>query len=233
MQSSALFIIAPSQPAKPPVLRGGHMRPGPTAESNMNPEPRFCEEPCPQTCAPACYDWCCYPAVQTPTQPVQLMLVPVANAPAAPPVAAPLPYPINYMTPADTSCSPQPCSAKKHEVASLINPDKKETVNNSTILQNNITSSVGKSAAADFKDNSNATMEENKNDVSNTTKGNETTDLQSQEKTSKTKTKSTIVEDIKIIGIENMTEDADKKHSIIKSSKTHKRHHKAKQQKKE
>lgn len=51
------------------VLYGGHMRPGPPAEQIPNPEPRYCEAPCPQTCAPGCYDWCCYPAVLPPTMP--------------------------------------------------------------------------------------------------------------------------------------------------------------------
>ena len=46
----------------------------------MPVEPRYCDAPCPQECAPACMEWCCFPAIQAPPP-----------APAMP-VPAPLPY---------------------------------------------------------------------------------------------------------------------------------------------
>jgi len=107
-----------AQSAKAPMLLGGHMRPGPPAEPLYPVEARYCDAPCPQTCAPACYDWCCFPSIPAPTQPVQLMMVPVNNvpAPAQPPTPGPLQYPMNYMAPLDASCALLPCSAKKNNV---------------------------------------------------------------------------------------------------------------------
>ena len=64
-----------------PIVQGGHPHPGPPPEINyLPPEPRYCNAPCPQECAPACMDWCCFPAIQPPPP-----------VPAAP-VPAPLPY---------------------------------------------------------------------------------------------------------------------------------------------
>ena len=64
-----------------PIVQGGHPHPGPPPEiSYLPPEPRYCEAPCPQECAPACMEWCCFPAIQPPP--------PVAAVPAP----APLPY---------------------------------------------------------------------------------------------------------------------------------------------
>ncbi|XP_066921497.1 proline-rich proteoglycan 2-like isoform X4 [Clytia hemisphaerica] len=118
--ASAPQALAPTpDPYSPPQLAGGHMLPGPTPdpfEMGYN-EPRYCPEPCPQECAPGCYDWCCYPSVQVPPPPMQLMMVPVnTSKPVAPPPPAPLPYPMQYGI--NDACSPNPCPAKKHVVAS-------------------------------------------------------------------------------------------------------------------
>lgn len=60
---------------------GGHPHPGPVPEMDLTPPaPRYCEAPCAQECAPACMEWCCFPAIQPPPP-----------APAMP-VPAPLPY---------------------------------------------------------------------------------------------------------------------------------------------
>jgi len=104
------------------------MLPGPPAEVNPFPEPRYCEAPCPQECAPACYDWCCFPSIQAPTPKMTLAMVPAggqvlkpcgSDSPCAQaaggnnPAPAPLPYPMNYITPEGL----QPASAMQEMVA--------------------------------------------------------------------------------------------------------------------
>ena len=113
------------------------MRPGPPSEILPAVAARLCDDPCPQACGPACYDWCCYPSVQEPTPSVQLVMVPVQNtpAPAMPPPPAPLQYPMNYLAPGDVTCSPQPCSAKKQEVASKANQTVAEPIKNTNSVK--------------------------------------------------------------------------------------------------
>ena len=105
-------------PGNLPVLLGGHMRPGPPSEPNWFPEPRYCEAPCPQECAPACYEWCCFNSIQPPQPPVQIMMVPVPNqlnmqlrAPS------PLPYPMQLSAGGAMACPQMPCSSKKTQVS--------------------------------------------------------------------------------------------------------------------
>ena len=88
------------------------MRPGPPSETIPNPAPRFCEGNCPQECAPACYDWCCFNSVQAPMPSFTLMMVPENKPPAQPAAPAPLAYPMTIPMP----CSLAPCSSKKTEV---------------------------------------------------------------------------------------------------------------------
>jgi len=86
------------------------MRPGPPAEQIPNPEPRYCEAPCPQSCAPACYDWCCYPAILPPTQPVKIVMV-------KKPLNAGTPPPPQQPPPQNAPCMFSPCLSKKDIVA--------------------------------------------------------------------------------------------------------------------
>ena len=80
-----------------PVVQGGHPHPGPPPEiSFIPPEPRYCQAPCAQECAPACMDWCCYPAIQPPPP-----------VPAVP-VPAPLPYGQNAFNGVPGLPQPQP-----------------------------------------------------------------------------------------------------------------------------
>lgn len=160
---SALFIIEPAKVPQGslPVLFGGHMRPGPTAEPNLNPQPRYCDAPCPQTCAPACYDWCCYPSVAAPTPPMQIMMMPVTNAPqpAMPPTPGPLQYPMNYLGPGD-ACSPLPCAAKKTEVTNTTAPVENKNVNDTVKMSQNGASST-EAGLQNISSMNNATVTDN------------------------------------------------------------------------
>jgi len=119
--------------AQAPVLLGGHMKPGPPPELNDIPlAPRYCNEPCSPMCAPACYDWCCFPSIQAPSPPMQPMLVPqkqpvLQTQQVAP---APLPYPISYIAPENQV--PQPSLTTKktkiHIKSSIKNSSQKPVV---------------------------------------------------------------------------------------------------------
>jgi len=130
------------------------MRPGPPAEQIPNPEPRYCEDPCPQSCAPACYDWCCYPAILPPTQPVKIVMVKKpANAgspnPPMPNAQPPPPPQVNMQT---DPCMFSSCFSKKDIVANASNYDVKSNLNS------NQSSSLSPSNATDLTSSrSNAT----------------------------------------------------------------------------
>jgi len=102
------------------------MRPGPPAEQIPNPEPRYCEEPCPQSCAPACYDWCCYPAILPPTQPVKIVMV---KKPANPGTPQPLPPYQQQINMQNDPCMYSTCYSKKDIVANSSHSDVKLNLN--------------------------------------------------------------------------------------------------------
>jgi len=146
-------VVALAPPSSPkllppneiPVLLGGHMRPGPPSEMNMNPEPRFCEAPCSQECAPACYDWCCSPSVQVPATGAQLVMMPLpAKAVPQQQAPSPLQYPMHEISLNSFSpCTPMPCSAKKAQVnknekakTDSVSPTINSSLTNSTNLTN-------------------------------------------------------------------------------------------------